>query len=119
MRAKTLLATVAFLVLVCCATVDVTKTAKRFYNPTNPNEVEILINPPEKSYVELGTVTVTGFAASETGKMHKAIRAKVAPLGANAVILTSEGIKPGILFSANHRWATGVAIRYNTGDEAD
>ena len=77
-----------------CATVDVTKTAKGFYNPTDPNDVEILLTRPEKSYVELGTVTATGFRVSETAKMHNAIRAKVAPLGANAAILTSEGIDP-------------------------
>lgn len=116
MRAKTLSATLVFFALVGCATVDVTKTAKGFFNPTNPNDVEILVTRPEKSYVELGTVTVTGFKAHETAKMHNAIRAKAAPLGANAVILTSEGIIKGGWFSGKHRWATGVAIRYKTGD---
>jgi hypothetical protein len=91
--------------------VDVTKTGKGFYNPTNPNDVEILLTRPEKSFTELGTVTVTGYKTDETAEMHNAIRAKVAPLGANAVILTSQGIQ------GNKMWAQGVAIRYNTEDK--
>jgi hypothetical protein len=93
-----------------CAAVDVTKTAKGFYDPTDPNEVEILKTRPEKPFIELGTVTATRFAANEEAKMHNAIRAKSASLGATAVILTSEGIvQKG--FSLE-RWATGVAIRF-------
>jgi len=42
--------------------------------------------------------------------MHNAIRAKSAALGANAVILTDEGLNPGP-FGTYLRWATGVAIR--------
>ena len=110
MRVKTLSAALLFfLVLVGCATVDVTKTGKGFYNPTDPNEVEILLTRPEKSFMELGTVTVTGFPATENAEMHNAIRAKVAPLGANAVILTNQGIN-----NNNKLWALGVAIRYKT-----
>ena len=97
--------------LVGCVTVDVTKTAKGFYDRTNPNEIEILKTRPERSYAELGTVTATGFAPSETAKMHNAIRSKSAALGANAVILTEEGIIPGGL-GGGIKWATGVAVRY-------
>lgn len=112
MRVKTLLSVaLVFLFLVGCAMVDVTKTAKGFYNPTNPNDVEILLTKPEKSFIELGTVTVTGYNRYETAEMHNAIRAKVAPLGANAVILTSQGINQN-----NKIWAMGVAIRYKTED---
>jgi hypothetical protein len=65
----------AYLGLVCCllagcAEVDVTKTAKGFFNRTDPNEVEILKTRPDKPYVELATVTATGFAPSESAKMH-------------------------------------------------
>lgn len=94
-----------------CATVDVTKTASGFYNPTDPNAVEILKTKPERKFVELGTVTVSGFDSRETAKMHNAIRAKAAPLGANAVILTDEGLMPAG-WGTYERWATGVAIRY-------
>ena len=52
----------------------------------------ILKTRPEESYEELGVVSVTGFSPSQTAKMHNAIRAKSAPLGANAVIITDEGI---------------------------
>jgi hypothetical protein len=106
---------VVSLALVCwllagCAEVDVTKTAKGFYDQTNPNEVEILKTRPDKPYVELGTVTATRFAPSESAKMHNAIRDKSAALGATAVILTEEGIVRGGW--GMERWATGVAIRY-------
>jgi hypothetical protein len=112
MRVKTLLSVaLVFLFLVGCAMVDVTKTSKGFYNPTNPNEVEILMTKPEISFIELGTVTVTNYNRDETAEMHNAIRAKVAPLGANAVILMSQGINPN-----NKIWAMGVAIRYKTED---
>ena len=94
-----------------CASVDVTKTAKGFHDKTDPNEIQILKTIPEKSYLELGTVTVTGFPPNDTAKMHNAIRAKSANLGANAVILTDEGmVRDG--WAGLRRWATGVAIRY-------
>ena len=94
--------------LTACASVDVTKTAKGFYNSTDANNVEILKTVPKRSYEELGTVTVTGFNPSDTAKMHNAVRAKSAALGANAVIFTEEGIiNDGWSLS---RWATGVAI---------
>ena len=65
---------------------------------------------PDRPYIELGSVTVTGFATSETAKMHNAIRAKSAELGANAVIIKSQGVVNdgwGIKM-----WAMGAAIRY-------
>lgn len=99
------------LALGACASVDVTKTAKGFYQATDPNTVEILKTRPAKNFDELGTITVTGFDADETAKMHNAIRAKSAPLGANAVILTEEGLIKESMFSYK-RWATGVAIVY-------
>jgi hypothetical protein len=94
------------LLLVGCASVDVTKTGKGFYDPTNPNDVDILKTRPDKPYEELGTVTAVKFIATDTAKMHNAIRAKSAPLGATAVIITDEGI------DRDYRWALGVAIRY-------
>lgn len=90
-----------------CAIVDVTKTSKGFNEPTDPNEIEILKTIPSRPFEELGTVTAARFAADESAKMHNAIRAKAAPLGANAVVLQQAG------FDAEARqWATGVAIRY-------
>jgi hypothetical protein len=43
--------------------------------------------------------------------MHNAIRAKAAPLGANAVIIQNQGMNPQGLRGGN-RWATGVAIKF-------
>ena len=60
----------AICILSGCASVDITKTAKGFHDPTSPADVMILKTRPEKSYEELGVLTVTGFAPSETAKMH-------------------------------------------------
>ena len=92
-----------------CASVDITKTGKGYYPPTNPNEVEILMTVPPQHYVELGTVTTTGYSMRAEAKMHNAIRAKAAPLGATAVIIQDQGIIPDL--GGGQRWATGVAIR--------
>jgi hypothetical protein len=109
---KCLLATaMACLALSGCVVVDITKTAKGFYQPTNANDIEILKTRPDRKFVELGTVTVTGYDASSTAKMHNAIRSKAAPLGANAVYLTDEVFTQGA-FGAVNRWATGVAIKF-------
>lgn len=93
-----------------CASVDITKTAQGHFGATDANTVEILKTRPDKAYTELGTITVTGFSASDTAKMHNAIREKAAPLGATAVILTDEGLIQKTF--GMDRWATGVAIRY-------
>lgn len=97
--------------IACAAVVDVTKTAKGFYDQTNPNDVEILKTVPKSDYIELGTVTATGFPPDQTAKMHNAIRSKAAALGATAVILTEEGIIDDGWGGAK-KWATGVAVRY-------
>ena len=95
-----------------CASVDTTKTARGFHNPTNPAEVMILKTRPEQSYEELGVVSVAGFSPSQTAKMHNAVRAKSAPLGANAVIITDEGIYTDP-WAGPVKYASGVAIAYN------
>jgi hypothetical protein len=92
-----------------CATVDVTKTAKGFFPATTPDDVEILMTKTSHDYVELATVSTTNWNPSETAKMHNAIRAKTAQLGANAVLITASGIGPG---DNNKMWTTGVALRY-------
>jgi hypothetical protein len=109
-RIKYVLVALACCLLTGCAAVDVTKTAKGFYNPTDPNEVEIVRTRPDKPFIELGTVTATRFSPDESAKMHNAIRAKSSSLGATAVILIEEGIIRGGW--GPERWATGVAIRY-------
>ena len=94
----------------CGSVVDVTKTAKGFFQPTDPNNVEILKTVPTRAYEELGTVTANDFPVNDVAKMHNAIRSKAAALGADAVILTQEGILSGTWSSS--RWSIGVAIHY-------
>ena len=102
------LLTILIATVVCitgCQSVDITKTAKGFHTPTNPNDVEIFMTRPDRPYEELGTVIARGFAPADTAKMHNAIRAKAAPLGASAAVLTGVGL------DANGRqYAIGVAI---------
>jgi hypothetical protein len=43
--------------------------------------------------------------------MHNAIRAKTAPLGAHAVIITDSGIV--VVRNAPKLWSTGFALRYS------
>lgn len=109
MTKKYFLGLLCILLLICgCATVTVTKTAKGYFSATDPDEIEILVTKPERGFTELATVVTQNWPAGETAKMHNSLRAKSAPLGANAVILLSSGIGPNGLF-----WASGVAIRYN------
>jgi hypothetical protein len=102
---------VALLALSGCATVDITKTGKGYFPPTNPNEVQILMTVPTRPFIELGTFTVSGYQIREEAKMHNALRAKAAPLGATAVIIQSQGMDQAG-FGGGRRWATGVAIRF-------
>ena len=91
----------------CASSISVTKTAKGYFEPTTPDEVEILVLAPQRPYVELATVTTQKWETNVTAKMHNSLRAKCAPLGADAVILISSGFdKDG------YYWASGVAIRY-------
>jgi hypothetical protein len=96
-----------FSLLCGCASVTATKTAKGYFAPTNPADIDILVTVPSRPYIELATVTTQNWSTQATAKMHNSLRAKCAPLGANAVILGSSGIDNNGLF-----WASGVAIRY-------
>ena len=111
MRIKCIATLALILLLTACASVNVTKTYEGYYEPTNPARIEILKTIPDKKYIELGTITVTGFDSGDSAKMHNAIRAKSSALGATGVILTEEGLIPRGLGNYD-RWATGVAIRY-------
>lgn len=93
--------------LMSCAHVDVTKTAQGYHEPTNPDQVEILMTKPDRKFIELGTISTSQWSPRETAKMHNALRSKAAPLGAHAVILLNSGIDP-----EGYLWSTGVAIRY-------
>ena len=97
------------LLMVCgCASVSVTKTAKGYFEPTAPDDIEILVTvPQQRAYTELATVTTQHWETADTAKMHNSLRAKCAPLGANAVVLISSGID-----NKGYFWASGVAIRY-------
>ena len=100
------------LLMVCgCASVTVTKTVKGYFQPTDPDEIEILVTVPDRGFIELATVTTQKWSTDATAKMHNSLRAKCAPLGAHAVVLGSSGIDYYGYF-----WASGVAIRYKDKD---
>ena len=105
-----LCAAIAFL-LCGCSSVDMIRTSPAIYAPTDPNTIAILKTKPDEKFIELGSVTTTGFSAAQEASMHESIRTKAAALGADAVIITSEGLIPES-WGRHQRWATGVAIRY-------
>lgn len=98
------------LIVTGCASVDLTKTAKGFYSPTRPDDVEIRMTVPNRAYVELATVSTTDWKPKQTAKMHNAIRAKAAEIGAHAVVMTQSGI-----LDNSTLWSTGFALRYTDG----
>lgn len=93
-----------------CATVTVTKTGMGFQEPTIPDKVEILMTLPKRDFVELATVASSNWKLHQTAKMHNSMRAKCAPLGSDAVVITASGIAGEGL--STRMWTTGVAIRY-------
>lgn len=107
------IALLASLLLTACGTVEITKTGRGFHNPTDPNNVEILMTQPKRSYQELGIFQAYDFMRSETAVMHNAIRTKVAELGANAALITDEGYNAGDSSTDKRlRWAKGVALKF-------
>lgn len=92
-----------------CMTVDVTKTAKGTFPATDANEVEILSTfPKDRPYIEIATISTSKWDPSETAKMHNALRADAAPLGAEAVVILNSGIDS----RGGWLWSTGAAIRF-------
>ena len=53
-----------------CANVTAVKTGKGFYKPTDPNSVEGLTTKPDKSFEEIGIVSVNNFDSDEIAKLH-------------------------------------------------
>jgi hypothetical protein len=102
---------VALFVVGCTPNVDVTKTSKGFHEATNPNNVEVLHTRPDRKFTELGSLSTSGWASSDTAKLHNALRAKAAPLGADALIILETGMTPDG-WGKMQMWATGVAIKY-------
>ena len=100
----------ALLISSCAGTVTVVKTGKGIYPPASASEIEILKTKPERQYEELAVVDAINFPVNGIAKMHNALRAKAAPLGANAVILTDEGVLNNGW--AVVRYASGAAIRF-------
>ena len=86
----------AFLLYIsgCTAFVDVTKTAKGYHDPTNPNEIEILTMAPKRPFIELATISSGGWDRHDTAKLYNAFRAKSAPIGANAVVIHNMTVNP-------------------------
>lgn len=107
----TILASAILALIGCAARVDLTKTGSGYFDPIPASHVEILKTKPDKSYVELATIDVSGFKPRDSAKMHNAIRSKAGPIGATAVIITDESVvnEPyvGIV-----KYVSGVAIRY-------
>lgn len=98
-----------------CGRVDVTKTAPRSFPPTRAEDIEILMTLPLFQYTELATASTTKWKPKETVKMHNAMRAKTAPLGANAIVIMESGIV--VIRNKQYMWTNGFALRYR--DDAE
>jgi len=96
------------LLAAACSSVTVTKTAKGFFEPTDPNNIDILHEFPQRSYIEIGSLSAAGHKPQDTAKMHNALRAKSAALGAHAVVILSQAIDDD-----GKLWVTGVCLRYD------
>lgn len=108
---KTLLGLFALAFLLAgCGQVNVVKTTNKTFAANIPENVSILMLPPNRSvddFTELASVVTNGWGTNDTAGMHKSLKKKAALLGADAVVLTSTGI--------DHKgkyWTSGVAIRY-------
>ena len=108
MKTRLVLVVAVLSLLVGCASVSVTKTAKGYFDSTDPDDVEILMTVPTRPFTELATVSTRRWSTRAEAKMHNALRAKVAPIGANAVIIRDTGVDYN-----GYYWANGVAIRFN------
>lgn len=109
---KLLILGVLILSISSCASVNITKTAEGYYEPTKADTVQILKTLPKDEFTELGTISVTGFDSAEEAKMHNAMRSKASQLGSTAVVITDQGmIAKG--FGIFQIWASGVAIYQN------
>ena len=96
----------------CSPNVDVTKTSKGFNAQTDANNIEVLMTKPDRKFLELGSVSTARWNPSETAKMHNALRAKAAPLGADAVVIISSGLTPTGGFGSMQMWVNAVAIKF-------
>ena len=116
MRNALITAALVFLGLLpgCGPRVDITKTAEGFRPDSVPDKVEILQTVPRNEYEEVATISTSAWPIDDTAKMHNALRAKAAPLGADAVVITTSG-QTYHGYGIYTQWANGVAIRYKKG----
>lgn len=95
------------LLLAGCTSVDVAPRPGLKRDATAPDNVQILRTPPTRPFEEIGGISVMGYSKENTAAMERDIRAKAAGIGADAVVINSEGFT--IPMPRRH-WATGVAI---------
>jgi hypothetical protein len=98
---------IASLIVSGCQIVTVTKTGKGYAEPTKADDIQILMTKPDRAFEELATVSTNRWSPGEDAKLHNALRAKCAPLGADAVVIMSSGIDYN-----GYAWTNGVAIRF-------
>ena len=94
-------------------------TSGKAYPPTNPNEVTILLEKPDKEYFTIGIVESRGMGLTNEDRdlklSIKALKAEAASIGANAVIIQSSQQQIASVSSSGtstERRIKGIAIRY-------
>lgn len=112
---KYLLVSLALSFFSCASSITALKTGKGFHEPTDAGRIDILTSVPKEKYEELGVVSASRFNLDEIGKMHNAIRDKASTFGADAVIITNQGVVQRGVFT--ERWAEGTAIKWTKQNE--
>ena len=103
----------ALVVLGACATVDVTTTqyvgAPRF-QPTEPNEVQILRTEPTAPHDRLGEVMVGASAdpAPPIAEVEQKLCQAAATLGADAVVVVYDSVQPVAAYVTGPWWGQSI-----------
>ncbi|MDB6124418.1 MAG: hypothetical protein JWQ71_3411 [Pedosphaera sp.] len=92
--------------LIGCATRDINNNTEQRVM-TDPGRVVILFSKPQKSFVELGTVTTLKSQPRERQSWQTVLREQAGAMGADAVLVDTSTLN-----NSNTPMVTGTGIRY-------
>jgi hypothetical protein len=87
------------------------------YAPVDFHKVKLLFGAPEAKYEVIGVVSVQGGTWASAGDMYQKLIKSAAQLGADAVIVTSEGSQKAIIPGVSS--AVGTANTYGNATATD
>lgn len=113
MHATRYFVVIGILLLGSCSSVDVTRTDRDAFAPTDPNEVRIIRTKPDGDFTEIATFAASGYSASNAEWMHEDIREEAAEIGGHAALIRDQGMVR-LELGLFQQWCTGVVIRHAT-----